>query len=763
MSVTGGVGQRIPRIDAEAMVTGKVCYAVDLQVPGMLVGKIVRSRVPHGRIVRVDTSRAEQMPGVRAVITGLDMPDRKIGLALRDATIVARHKVRYVGEPVAAVAAVDERTAEEAAEAIDVVIEELPAVFDPVEGAQPKAPVIHEELGSYGHSTFMARHYNPIPGTNIAHHYWYRRGDVEAAYREAALVHEETFRIQPVHHGYMEPHVAVANVEPYGRVYLWSNTQRPFEVRKLVAEMFGWPEGRVRLTITKIGGGFGGKITPWLEPIAVALSARAGAPVKITLTRAEDFVTCRRQGGRVRVKSGVAQDGTLLAREVEIHWDSGAFSDLGVSVSTLAAISSPGPYRIPNVKVNSYLVYTNKVVAVPYRGLGVPEVMWAAESHMDSLAHRLGLDPIDIRMKNLAEEGDVAPWGEVFHSIGVKECLRRVKEVRERRRQEGDGRGWGVAVMHKFSTPGTMSEAVIRMNSDGTLLLLSGAPPIGQGCETSLAQIAAEGVGVPVSQITVVAGDTDATPFDAGTFSSRVCFHSGNAVLQAAREVRQRALALAAELLEARPEDLEIANGEIYVQGAPDRKTTMAEVARVSHMSQGAPIIGVGAFRGGGSFKFDPDTGLSGRAAAHWEYGAVLVKVDVDRETGKIDLRQVIGAHDVGKAINPLTVEGQIEGAALMGIGAALYEEMVFDGGSLVNPNFMDYLIPSALEAPDTEPILVETPHGEGPFGAKGIGEGPIIAIAPAIGNAVYDATGVRIRELPLTPERVLNALEAQA
>ncbi|MBI4523242.1 MAG: molybdopterin-dependent oxidoreductase [Deltaproteobacteria bacterium] len=762
------VGQSLPLIDGVEKVTGRGVYGVDVRVPGMVFARILRSPYAHARIVQIDASKAEKIQGVHAVVTCNDLPDRRVGLALKDEYVLARDKVRYAGEAVAAVAAVDLETADEALKAIQVEYQELTPVFDAREALREDAPRIHEDLANYQQSAYITRFIQPIPNSNVASHIKLRKGDIEAGFLQADVVLEDTFYCPRIHHCYMEPHAVLAEYTPE-KIAVWSNGQRPFDIRTYMADLFGLPMSKVRVINTMIGGGFGGKITAKLEPIAVALSRKSQRPVKLVLNRQEEF---QGFGGAhsawVKIKSGATKNGKLTAREMEVIWDAGAAADLGVSVALLAGVvGASGPYRIPNLKLDSYLVYTNKVNPTALRGMGMQQVSWAVESQTDMLAEKLGIDPIEFRMRNALEEGDRSATGEVLESVSVKECLKKVADAMEwGSKPKAANQGRAICVWHKFSAPATTSSAAVKVNADGSVTLLTGSSEIGQGSKTVLAQIAAEELGVSLEEVSVISGDTDATPFDHGSFSSRVTHHTGNAVKFAAEDARGQILNLAAEMMqpmEITPEALDLRDHRVFVRSLPDTGLPLAEVALAAQIRYGKPILGKGSFRGQGSHRLDPETGQSNQpAASEWIYVAQGVDIEVDPESGVIKVLKLIGAYDCGKAINPLAARGQIIGGVMMGVGLSLYEEMHYEDGQNVNPNFMDYMIPTISEAPPMEVILVENPHPLGPYGAKGIGEASIVLIPAAIGNALYNATGVRLRELPLTPDRVLNAIEAK-
>jgi CO/xanthine dehydrogenase Mo-binding subunit len=753
------VGHPIARLDAPEKVTGRAVYGVDLKLAGMLHAKILRSPVPHARIVHIDTARAERLTGVRAVVTGADAPYTHNAAIIKDWPFLAQEKVRHVGEAVAAVAAVDEETAEEALGLIDVEYADLPAVFDPEEAMRDGAPLIHERLMEYP----RAEAFHPLPGTNVCNYYKLRRGDAEAAFADCHVVMEERYTTAMMQHCPMEVHVAVAQQSVDGRLTVWTSAQSPYWTRAELATALGIPMSDIRVIVPYVGGGFGAKHAVKVEQYAIALARKTGnRPVRLALTRAEEFgCSLNRQPTVIDIKTGATRDGRILARKIRIVWNTGAYADLSPAVSRNAGFAAGGPYVIPHVWVDSYCVYTNNPVSGAFRGFGVPEVTWAGESQLDVVAQELGMDPLELRLRNAVEEGSESVLGEVLHSVGLKECLERAAEAIGWRTPRPPGRGRGIACMHKSTGTPTSSAAFVKLNEDGTVTLLSSAVEMGQGSATVLAQIVAEELGVKPEHIRVVAPDTDVTPYERSTTSSRTTFHSGNALLAAARDARQQILEVAADLLEAHPGDLELGAERVWVKGAPDHSIPLAKLWRAGMYARGQyPILGRGAYSTSGIYDpLDPQTGRSRRSTAFWMYAAQAAEVDVDTETGNVTVLRLTAAHDLGRAINPQTCRQQIEGALVMGLGQALFEQLVMDRGRPVNPSFIDYKIPCTLDIPRLEAILVEARHDEGPFGAKGLGEPGLAPTAAAIGNAVLDALGVRMRDLPITAEQVLRAL----
>jgi CO/xanthine dehydrogenase Mo-binding subunit len=760
------VGKNVPRVDAKEKVNGTARYTPDLTFPGMLFGKVLRSPLAHGRIVHVDTSRAERLPGVKAVATGKDCI-ATYGVCIRDQPFYCFDKVRYIGDPVAGVAAVDEDLAEEALELIRVEYEELPAVFDPLEAMTPGAPLVHENVGEYYHTPA----YIATPGTNICTHFKLRKGDVEKGFLESDFVSEDTFKTQMIQHCTMEPHAAIVQLDSSGRVMVWSNTQYPLSSARDLSRCIGVPINRIRISVPTVGGGFGAKISLKVEPLCYVLASKLknSRPVKITQTRREEFygATVVRHPSIITLKTGLKKDGSLMARKIRLVYDTGAYAECGPAVVRGPGVGAAGPYHIPNMHVDSYCVYTNKPVAGAFRGLGTPQLMWAVDSQMDILANGVGMDPVELRLKNALEVGSVTATGQVLTtSVGIKDCIRKAAEaIGWKDRKKVRGRGMGIGSMHKMTVTPTVASSFVKLNEDGTADVLVLTVDLGQGSKTVFAQIVAEELGIRAEDVRVVDPDTDVGPPDYGTSSSRSTFHMGNAVKAAAADAKKQLLEAAGEVLEANPLDLEAHEGIIRVKGSPERSITVKDVPKGATYlyGKGRPILGRGTFTVPDATPLDPETGQGSNPAVFWMYAAQAAEVEVDEETGKVKILKIASAHDVGKAINPQACEQQIEGALGTGVGAAMMEEMRFDGkGNLINPNFVDYKLATSMDMPEMLPIMVETIHDRGPYGAKGLGEPALSPTAPAIANAIYDAVGVRIKELPITPDKVLKAMKAR-
>jgi CO/xanthine dehydrogenase Mo-binding subunit len=760
------VGKPVTRVDAEEKVTGEAVYGYDLVLPDMVYGKVLFSPKAHARIKRIDTEKAKKFPGVVAVITGKEAPWIH-GESIRDKPFLAQDKVRYIGEPVAAVAAVDEDTAQAAARLIEVEYEDLPVYVDPEDACKPDAMAIHEDFASYRKMDFI------VPGAqpNVCEHFKLRTGDVEQGFRESDLVLEERYSVPIIQHAAIEPHSAHAQVDPEsGRVTIWVANDAPFRALHEMSEALDLPKEKIRFINPLQGGGFGSKGGLKVEPLAVALAYHTqGRPVRVKFNREETFIsTLTRHGAIVHVKSGVKKDGTLRAREITIYWGGGAYSEKSPTVCIRGSLPSPGPYRIPHVKVDGYAVYTNAPIAGSYRGYGIPQGAWAVEQHTDELAKRLGMDALEFRMKNVYVDGDVSYWGEQLHSVGLKETLTKAAEAigwgkkvegLKGSRVKGLKIGKGLACIQKPTRSPTTSSAGVIINAKGEASILAGTVEIGQGCNTILSQVAAEELKIPIEKIHMAQLDTDAIPFDASTTSSRSTYHMGNAVRGAAIDAREKIAAMARPMLEGLKEEIAFADSKVFLKNHPEMAIPVGEVIR-------RKLGAEGAVRGDASYSYqiakdlDLETGHSDHASAFYMYATQAAEVAVDEETGRTRVLRMSAAHDVGKAINPLNCAAQIEGGLAMGIGSALHEHLVVDKtGKVRNPSFLDYHLVTALDLPEMIPIIVECAEPEGPYGAKGLGEPGLAPTPAAIGNAVADATGVRIYDLPLSPERIYWAI----
>lgn len=726
------VGQSVPRVDGIEKVTGQAKFLGDLAVPGMLHGKVVRSSYPHARIVSIDASKAEALEGVAAVLTNADISD--LNAIYSGRPVIAMNKVRYVGEPVAAVAAVDQATAEQAAALIEVHYEELPAAIGIDRARAPGAALIHE-----GRSDNICSHESVV------------RGDVHEAFAQSHLVLEDQFTFPMVYHYAMEPHAVIAHWNEDG-VTVWSSAQHPFQVRGDIAKVFRLPTSRVRMVISYLGGGYGSKSYTKFEPLVVALARKAKAPVRVCNSVGESMITVRRHAAQVKVKTGFKNDGTITAREAEIYLDTGAYDDNGPAVTIRAATRVIGPYRIPNILTHAYSVYTNSGSAGSFRAIGAPQVIFAGESQIDIAAARLGMDPAELRQKNLLKKGEELRPGlkgiDADLNYGLKKLV-GASQWKSITKKKAAPVGLACAVTNAGATP--VSVAMARLQSDGVVNLFAGSTEMGQGVRTVLSQIAAEELSVPLDRIRVAGADTKVTPYDSSTGSSRSTTCMGNAVQGAARDLKKQLVMIAAETFRVPQNQVRLQDGSLISGEA--RLTFQEALERRFGKGSGGELIGHG----------ETTPGLTeNKMPVFWEVGMGMVELQIDEDTGEISVKRLISVADVGKAIHPEGCIGQEEGAAMMGIGHTLFEQMVYDAnGNLLNPNLVDYRVPSFNDTPEEfRTVLVENEDGPGPYGVRGMGEGGLLSVAPSVCNALERGTGVRIKDLPLTPERVWRALK---
>lgn len=748
------IGRRTPRTDAPEIVTGEAKYTVDIVLPGMLRGRILRSPLPHARIAAIHAEKAGAVRGVLAVITGADTLKQKYGYRASnyDEYGLAVGKVRYVGEQVAAVAAVDEDAAEEALSLIEVEYEELPAVFSPEEAMREGAPVIHDEAPN-----------------NVSYAPRFHWGNVEEGFAASDCVREDTFVTQAQIHCSMEPHAAVAEFAG-GRLTLWSTTQGPYALRKDLALTLGLAEGNIRVIKPRMGGGFGGKREMFASDFCAALLAmKTGRPVKIVYSRTEEFIASRQRHPMViTIRTGYAKDGTLRAKDCTVIADGGAYNSRGPGILSYAGASLASLYRIPHVRYAGYHVYTNNPVGGAFRGYGSLQVRFADESQMDLIAEELGMDPLDVRLKNVVESGDTTASGKKITSCGIKECLLKVAGEsgwHQKRRKKQYGRGIGIACNDYVSALRSLyeydsSSALVRPNEDGTVDFFTGASDIGQGSDTTLAQIVAEELGVLLEKINVVAADTRMGVMDLGSYASRVTFVAGNAAKKAAADARQQLFQHLARHWSVPQEKISCREGAISVRGRDDLSLSFAEAIAQLLRKEGVFVVGRGYYDAP-SEMVDYRTGY-GNSSPAYSYGAQVAEVEVDMKTGQVKVLQVVAASDCGRAINPMALEGQAEGAIVCGLGMALAEDRLSEGGRTMNPTFLEYKVPTSGEAPVIRSYPIETIDPEGPFGAKGVCEGFQVPTAPAVANALFDATGIRFTELPITSEVVWRALKSR-
>ncbi|HET9488588.1 MAG TPA: xanthine dehydrogenase family protein molybdopterin-binding subunit [Methylomirabilota bacterium] len=749
------VGHAVTRVDAIEKVTGRARYVTDLVLSGMAYAKVLRSPYPHARVRRVDLTRARARTGVVAALAGSDLSwcEPYFGPAFRDRPVLAIDVARYEGEPVAAVAAVDELTAAEALEQIEVEYDALPAALTLEEALRPGTPLVHTGEPLAGHFADLSS-LRPERGTNICHRFSYARGDTAAALAGAHLVLEDTFHFPRVQHYAMEPNAAVAAWDETGALTVWAGTQNPYSVRVELAKMFGVPLSRIRIVVPHLGGGFGSKTYAKLEPLAAALARAAGRPVRLAATAAEAFQTVRRCSARVTVRVGFARDGRLLAVACHADYDVGAYADIGPRVVQKGTYTATGPYRVPHVALEARAVYTNTTPGGAFRGFGVPQLAWALESLLDVAAERLDRDPVELRRQNLLAHGEEFAPGDTPIDGKLEESLGRAAQAIGWTQAAAADRGRGVAAMLKASIAPSVSEAIVRLHADGSVTVLASTVEMGQGARTALAQIAAEVLAVPIARVTVAPPDTAITPYDQTTSSSRSTNMTGRAVQEAAADVRDQLLRIVADHLAVPVRELGLDESAVV---AGSRRLGYPEVLALRFGMTGGELIGRGVVAPG-------RTGAPlGGSTPFWEMAVGAAEVSLDEETGALTVERYVSVADVGRAINPLILEGQDEGAVAQGLGHTLFEEMAYGDGHLLNGTLLAYRVPRAEDVPaQLECGFVQNGDGSGPFGAKGAGEGSLIPVGPAVSNALARLAGIRLRELPLLPERVWRALRAR-
>ena len=760
-----GVGLSIPRADGAEKVTGKTEYVADLKPKGMLHAKLLRSPHAHARIKRIDVSKAKALPGVRAVIVAADIPGLKKKAPTRAHAVLAIDRVVFVGQPVAAVAADELAIAEEACDLIQVDYEVLPAAVDPLDAMQVGAPPV-AEAGTEADTSEALAHSGvaaakseakPSKAVNISQQAKINRGDLAKAFAESDVVIEKTYRIPMVHQGYLEPHAVLAQWDQQGQLTLWASTQGSFNTRSEVADILGLEENQIKVIPMECGGGFGGKIRALCEPITAVLAKASGRPVRYVMTRREEL-----DAGNpapqviIKLKTGCKRDGTLMALDADTIIESGAFSG---AVLTMSAVFIASVYKFPNFEVRGFEVLTHKPSIAAYRAPTAPHTFFAIDSQMELMAQALGVDAVEFRMRHLMQEGDPMANGQKWQSNGAKQVLARIAEhpLWKNRKawsaQSGkNGRGLcGTGLAVGGWIPGLQpTGATVRLNPDGSLTVLTGQVDIA-GTNIALAQIAASAYGLDIDKVKITTGDTDVAPMTGLSAGSKTIYTVGTAVLEAAKDARKQTLQIAAAEMEAAVEDLEIEDGRVVVRGVPDKGVTLASIGKKGnlYMSKIPPVLGVS----------HPAFAVQAPA-----FAAEMAKIEVDPDTGQTTIHDFVVVQDAGKAINPLGVEGQMQGGAVQSIGMALTEAMMYDkNGRLMNPSLLDYRKLTAADLPNIETIIVEVPAPAGPFGARGVGEPPIVPAPAALANAVHDATGVRLTELPLSPERIALAIAARS
>jgi 4-hydroxybenzoyl-CoA reductase alpha subunit len=763
MSEFSVIGKRMPRVDAREKVTGEAKYAADYSLPGMLWCKLLRSPYPHARILNIDTSKAEKLAGVKAVITGKDFGGWTWGWmpATRDEPPLAVDKVRYMAEAVAGIAAIDEDTAEEACELIKVNYEELPGVFDPEAAMKEGAPKVHDYVKN-----------------NISVEYHWNFGDVEKAFAESYIVREDSFRTARATHGYLEPPAILAYYDPTGYITVWAAKQSPYFHYRHLAACFKLPLSKIRVIQPFIGGGFGGTKNDSLagDFCAVLLSKLTGKPVKYVESMEEELTTSRRRHNLiVYSKMGVKKDGALTAIQHRVIADGGGYTAIGPLSLYLAGFATTLPYKLPNFKYDGYRVFTNNPIGAAMRGHGITHSRFAAEIQMEMIAEELGIDPVEMRMRNAIDNPKPGTIYETINKVslktcGMKEAIQKVTEDpvwRDRGkmpRQEGNI-SWGVGLSATSYLGGARQmghqscAAIVRVCEDGTVNLITGATDCGQGSDTVLCMIAAEELGVKLGDITIKRVDSAYTPVDPGSYGSRVTILAGQATQKAAGEAKKQLLEAAAKTWQVKPEDVEIKDGEVFVKSDPAKSMPFSRLARIAcYSGTGAVILGTG-YSSYGVEPLDLNTGI-GNGGTSYSFTAQSARVGVDTETGKITVTDFTIASDCGRLLSPITAEGQIEGGSVQGLGQTLYEDFKMDRGKTLNPTFLDYKMPLAMDVPNIKLIDIETNDPDGPFGAKEASEGSIVSSPPAIVSALHDAVGVWFKELPVTPEKVVKALK---
>jgi CO/xanthine dehydrogenase Mo-binding subunit len=729
------IGKSVPMLDARARVKGEVDYMVNLRLPNMLVGKIVRSQAPHAKLLKVDTTNALQVSGVVAILTGADLGANAFyGAAIKDQGVVAVDRVRYVGEPIAAIAAESEEAAEEAAMLLDIEYEELPAVFDAQEAIQSGAPTLHEKYSN-----------------NIFIHSKLRHGDLEAAFAEADEIFEDTFTSPLAQQSSLEPHVTAAQWDG-DQLTVWAATQAPYMVRRVLSEIFGIDQKNIRVIVPSLGGSYGGKGHIRIEPLVAAISRKTnGRPVKFVLSRAEEFVTVTKHAASITLKTGIKRDGTFTARQATVYWNGGAYADASPLLVPQGMVRAVGPYRIPAVHVDSYGIYTNLPPAGAYRGAMSSQATWAYESQMDIIARKMGFDPLEFRLNNLFVSGDHFATGEELHDVHFVECLEASAKAMNPSTslRAKVGRGYGVMMKSTVST--SKSQARMSLADDGTVTLFTSTVEMGQGAHTAMAQIAAESLSVPFENVRIVGPDTHVTPFDSTTSASRSTNMMGNAVIAAGTSLKRKLIELASPLLEIPVDELHAENGRVF---AEETSISYLDILKRNNLN---------ALEESGEYstasKMDPETG-QGIATPHWHQGAGAAEVEVDTETGHVTILRYTAAAFAGRVVNPRLAQLQNDGNVIFGLGPTLMEEIILDGGQVTNPNLADYAIPSIRDIPlELISVCIESDEGE----LHGIGEMTLPPVAPAIANAIEDAIGVRIKDLPITAEKILRALKEKS
>jgi carbon-monoxide dehydrogenase large subunit len=767
------IGKRSVRIDGLAKVTCTAQYTDDLEFgPNLLHIAVLSSPYAHARILSIDTSEAESIPGVKAVISGRDF-SQKFGLYLKDHSIFPADRVRYVGEQVAAVVATSEKIAKTAIKKIKVDYEPLQNVQCALDAIKKDAILIHPDLGNYEVVPWLY----PQAGTNIGHIRKIRKGNIEKAFAEADYILEDQYHVPHVVHAPLENHIAVALYDYEGRLTMWNSTQSPHTQRNILASCLKIPHKNVRIIAPYVGGGFGGKAGISMEVIAAVAALKVqGHYVKLRWNRKEEFEnSSQRQELFAKIKMGVKKDGTIVALRHELFWDVGSSAEYGSNVVNATGFSAIGPYNIPNVHIDSYAIYTNRPPCGAYRGFGYSEFHFGLESHIDRIAEKLNIDAVEFRKKNAIKRGDKVAYGVEMGPTGLMECIEKVAEKiewgKETKSDDPDkirAKGFSIVWKAPAMPPNESSAAFLKFSEDGSINILVSGMELGQGYLTSMAKIAAEELSIPLEKIRVEHPDTDRNPYEWQTVASHTTWSSGNAVRKAAIEAKNRIFDTVSRALHYPKEALYLEDEKVKCKEdskfeLPLRDFVINGIQMKDGTFRGGPIMGTGIFMPEfSSAKVNPETGQGGYPNVHYTTGAGAVEIEIDKKTGRIKVLKMAEAFDGGKILNPELAEGQIIGGFMQGLGTALWEEVKFDeNGKILNPNFTDYKIPTALETPDEMyPIFVEVPQPDGPYGARGIGEHTMIPVMPAVGNAIANGLGIRLKEVPFTPEKILDALD---
>ena len=752
------LGKSVIRKDAIAKATGKAQYIDDINRSNMLYGKILFSDRPHANIIKIDISEAQALPGVFSVVTCKDTPNQLYGLYIFDRLIFAKDKVRHVGEAVAAVAATSQKVAEKAIRLIKVTYEDLPAVLNLEDALREDSPILHPDVESYAGIHPYIKYGNVCMDARIS------RGDIEKGLQDSDFVIEKTYRLKPMNQAAIEPHGCLAELDPFGKLTIWTSNQQVSVCHAETAKALKLPMTDVRVVATTLGGGFGGKLKSMFEPIVGLLALKTRRPVKLILSREEVFkATHSRSEYLIHMKTGFNKDGTILAREVDVQNDVGAYSDHAVGTMTHAVTYAQGPYHIPNVAARGRSIYTNNPDWGCMRGYGALQITFAYESQMDEIAEKLGMDSVELRMKNLCREGEPYVTGQPLQNVTIRETMEAAliaSDYAEKKGKMGPKRGIGMA--NSILNSGFLSSsAVCKLNEDGTLSILTAVVDLGTGTHTVFRQIAAETLSMPVEKISVSAQDSDNSPYDTGSIASRTTMDGGNAVRLACEDIRNQLLEIASSSMHCPIGNIVLNDGVAYDSNNPDNMRSYDALIMESLFVRHGPIVGRGGTLLRGPFEQEIGEGYSERPVGTFTFGTHIAEVEVDVDTGKVKVLNYTACHDVGRLIHPQGYEGQVQGGLVQGIGYGLFEELLVEDGVIINPSFVDYRIPTALDIPQITTLVVEQEENLGPFGAKGFAEQPMMAPMPAIANAIYDAIGVRMTTIPITLERLYHSIHA--